>query len=74
MRDNGKFDYLVAQLNHVIPSMRFNAARALGELGDNRATDPLLAICQQDQSPAVREAARIALIDLGADPSALASD
>ena len=65
MATEEKYAYLITQLNHVIPTMRFNAARALGELGDTRANDALLQIFSEDKSPAVREAARIALIDLG---------
>lgn len=63
-----KFKYLVAQLDHVIPTMRYNAARGLGELGDPRAERFLLQVLENDKSPAVREAARIALNDLGYSP------
>lgn len=74
MGATGKFDYLITQLSHVIPSMRYNAARALGELGDTRATKILLEAARQDPSPAVREAARIALNDLGIDPATVGAD
>ncbi|NDJ86068.1 MAG: HEAT repeat domain-containing protein [Chloroflexi bacterium] len=67
MPDMAKFNYLVAQLRHILPSMRFNAARALGELGDPQAIDILLATMKNDASPAVRRAAAIALSDLGVD-------
>lgn len=70
MTATDKFQYLVAQLKHVIPTMRYNAARGLGELGDRRAYDALLSALRNDKSPAVREAARIALTDLGFDPTA----
>lgn len=69
MTTTDRFQYLVAQLNHVIPTMRYNAARGLGELGDVRAQEALFAALKQDKSPAVREAARIALTDLGFDPT-----
>ncbi len=63
----GKFDYLVTQLRHMLPTMRFNAARALGELNDPRAIDILWAALNNDPSPAVRRAAKFALADLGVD-------
>jgi HEAT repeat protein len=69
MTATDRFQYLVAQLSHVIPTMRYNAARSLGELGDARAQDALLAAFKTDKSPAVREAARIALTELGCDPA-----
>jgi HEAT repeat protein len=62
-----RFDYLVKQLRHVLPSMRYNAARALGELGEPQATEILMATMHNDPSPKVREAAAIALADLGID-------
>lgn len=67
---SGKLEYLVAQLRHILPTMRYNAARALGELGDRQAADILLATAKNDPSAAVRDAARIALIDLGIDVAA----
>lgn len=71
MATRDKLEYLIAQLRHVIPTMRFNAARALGELGDSGAGDALLETLKEDKSPAVREAARIALNDLGFDTAQL---
>lgn len=66
-----KLNYLLTQLNHIIASMRYSAARALGEHGDPRAIDPLLHAMKNDPAPAVREAARIALTDLGVDPATI---
>ena len=62
-----KLEYLVAQLRHVIPSMRYNAARLLGELGDPQAIAVLLSTTKNDSSREVRKAARIALAELGVD-------
>ncbi len=61
---DAKLDYLLEQLDHLLPSMRFNAARQLGELDDERAYDALIRVWANDPSPAVRRAARIALDDL----------
>lgn len=60
-----KIEYLTKQLENVLPTIRFNAARALGELGDTRAATVLSKIFKTDQSPAVRRAAEIALLELG---------
>ncbi|PJF43656.1 MAG: hypothetical protein CUN55_08025 [Phototrophicales bacterium] len=70
MTDNvNKLEYLLKQLNHVITSMRYSAARALGEYGDPAAIEPLLQTLKNDPVPAVRDAARIALLELGVDPT-----
>lgn len=66
-----KLNYLLTQLNHVIASMRYSAARALGENGDQEAIEPLLNAVKNDPAPAVREAARIALLELGVDPATI---
>jgi HEAT repeat protein len=71
---SGKLEYLITQLRHILPTMRYNAARALGELGDSAAVDVLLATVKSDPSQAVREAARIALADLGVDVAENGSD
>ena len=60
-----KIEYLTKQLDNVLPTIRFNAARALGELGDSRVATILSKVAQSDQSPAVRRAAEIALLELG---------
>lgn len=67
MTTSNKLDYLIAQLRHVMPSMRFNAARALGELGDPQAAEILIATLKNDPSPDVRRAAAIALQDMNID-------
>jgi len=60
-----KLEYLTKQLDNVLPTIRFNAARALGELGDPRAATILSEVAKSDQSSAVRRAAEIALLELG---------
>ncbi len=69
MASTDKLSYLLAQLNHIIASMRYSAARALGEHGDPQAIEPLLNAMKNDPAPAVREAAHIALLELGVDPA-----
>ncbi len=67
MEHSDRLEYLKAQLRHVLPVMRFSAARALGELGDPQAIEFLLSALKHDPSPDVRRAATIALTELGVE-------
>ena len=65
MRDYGNLDGLL----HILrqdrdPELRARAARALGELGELEASDPLTGAAVNDPDPAVRQAARDGLHDL----------
>jgi hypothetical protein len=64
------YDELIARLRSNVSDEAAAAARALAELGDSRAVDPLVQVMKQTNVPAVRDAAAVALRDLG-DPRAL---
>ncbi len=62
---SAKFDYLVQQLKHSLPTIRFNAVRALGEHDSPEVVEVLLSVMDNDTSSGVRNAARTVLDDLG---------
>jgi HEAT repeat protein len=65
LRDAGDVDGLVALLASGDRFQRRDAARALGELGDERAVEPLVAPASGDRDGEVRAAAIAALGSLG---------
>lgn len=64
-----KLENIVTQLNHPLPAIRYNAARALGELRDVNAVDYLVDTLTSDESESVRRAAADALVLLGVEYS-----
>ena len=62
---SAQFDYLVQQLNHSLPTIRFNAVRALGEHHSSEVVEILLVVMNNDMSSGVRDAARTVLDDFG---------
>lgn len=60
-----KLQYLINQLQHPLPTLRYDAARALGELNNELAVNFLLTALKNDKNGRVREAAALALNDLG---------
>ncbi len=64
------FEDLTTRLRSTAIDESAAAARALGDLGDKRAVEPLVAILKETNSSKVRDAAAVALRDLG-DPRAL---
>jgi HEAT repeat protein len=67
MQSTKKISYIVNQLNHPLPAIRYNAARVLGELKDPNAVTHLVNTFYQDDSERVRQAAANALVLLGID-------
>jgi hypothetical protein len=65
MRERGDVDGLIMALSHKDQGVRRQAARALGELRDQRAVAPLLRIVQSDPEPVVRLRAVWALHNIG---------
>lgn len=60
-----RIEYLKSQLDHPLPTVRFNAVRALGELQSKDVVQILQEVMQTDVSEGVRHAAKIALTELG---------
>jgi hypothetical protein len=65
MRESGDVDGLITALSHKDQGVRRQAAKALGELRDQRAVAPLLGIIQSDPKPEVRREAVWALSGIG---------
>ncbi len=58
-------DPLIQALKHANPTVRSNAATALGRIKDRRALEPLIGVLEKDPHPSVRLVAALALADLG---------
>jgi len=56
---------LIFALQHKDPTVQYDAAEALGEIGDDRAVEPLLAALKNDETGGVRWKAAEALSKLG---------
>jgi HEAT repeat protein len=56
---------LIFALQHKDPTVQYDAAEALGDIGDNRAVEPLLAALKNDETGGVRWKAAEALSKLG---------
>jgi HEAT repeat protein len=61
---------LARLLDHKDPQVQYEAAEALGNLGDERAIDPLIAALKRDEFSGVRWKAAIALGEIG-NPDAI---
>ena len=68
-----RLDYLKTQLKHPLPTVRFNAVRALGEVEAEETIDLLIEVYNTDISQGVRDAAAIVLQEKGIDDSKFAS-
>src|SRR5690606_6769095 len=64
------FEQTIAELTHVNPEVRYEAARKLGEAQDERAVTPLINTLPDDNSK-VQYAAFSALIKIGASEAAV---
>lgn len=68
-----RLDYLKSQLKHPLPTVRYNAVRALGELEAEETIELLIDVFNTDISQGVRDAAALVLDEKGIDDSFLAS-
>ncbi|MBN1564104.1 MAG: HEAT repeat domain-containing protein [Anaerolineae bacterium] len=65
MSQQPDFESLIAQLSDPEPHVRWSAARRLGQLGDQRAVEPLGVVLRDDKNSDVRRNAAWALSQLG---------
>jgi len=65
LRETQNVPRLIFALQHNDPTVQYDAAEALGEIGDNRAVEPLLAALKSDETSGVRWKAVEALAKLG---------
>jgi HEAT repeat protein len=65
LRESRNVQGLIYALQHKDPTVQYDAAEALGEIGDERAVEPLLAALKNDESGGVRWKAAEALSKLG---------
>lgn len=68
-----RLDYLKSQLKHPLPTVRYDAVRALGELEAEETIELLIDVFNTDISQGVRDAAALVLDEKGIDDSFLAS-
>lgn len=61
---SARLEYLKKQLKHPLPTIRYNAVRALGEMHNTEIIGLLREIKQNDASEGVRQAAAVALDEL----------
>jgi HEAT repeat protein len=65
LRESRNVQGLIYALQHKDPTVQYDAAEALGETGDERAVEPLLAALKNDETGGVRWKAAEALSKLG---------
>ncbi len=68
-----RLDYLKTQLKHPLPTVRYNAVRALGEVDAEETIELLIEVFHTDISQGVRDAAALVLQEKGVDDSNFAS-
>jgi HEAT repeat protein len=65
LRESRNVQGLIFALQHKDPTVQYDAAEALGDIGDERAVEPLLAALKNDETGGVRWKAAEALSKLG---------
>jgi HEAT repeat protein len=65
LRESRNVQGLIFALQHKDPTVQYDAAEALGEIGDDRAVEPLLTALKNDETGGVRWKAADALSKLG---------
>jgi HEAT repeat protein len=65
LKESRNVQGLINALQHKDPTVQYDAAEALGEIGDNRAIVPLLGALKNDETGGVRWKAAEALAKLG---------
>ncbi|MDD1695495.1 MAG: HEAT repeat domain-containing protein [Methanoregula sp.] len=65
LRETRNVQGLILALQHKDPTVQYGAAEALGEIGDARAVEPLIAVLKHDETSGVRWKAAEALSKIG---------